>query len=94
MVPAEVRFVEAFDALHALRRVGVNEFCRELGVSRGTFSSWKSGTTNRHAKVEWFTALCRRGVSAEWLLLGTGDMFVFGEKSNITAPLCSISGKK
>lgn len=74
MVPAEKRFVEAFELLHASGKVGVIEFCSELGISKGTFSTWKSGTTNRHAKVEWFTALCRRGVSAEWLLLGTGEM--------------------
>lgn len=74
MVPAEKRFVEAFELLRASGRVGVTEFCSELGISKGTFGTWKSGTTNRHAKVEWFTALCRRGVSAEWLLLGTGEM--------------------
>lgn len=75
MVPAELRFVEAFETLRASGRVGVTEFCRELGISKGTFGSWKSGTTNRHAKVEWFTALAARGVSSEWLLLGTGPMF-------------------
>lgn len=74
MADAEIRFVEAFETLRALGRVGVNEFCQELGISAGTFCTWKSGTTNRHAKVEWFTALAARGVSAEWLLLGTGDM--------------------
>lgn len=74
MVAAEKRFVEAFETLRASGRVGVTEFCSELGISKGTFGSWKSGTTNRHAKVEWFTALAARGVSSEWLLLGTGPM--------------------
>ena len=74
MVPAELRFVEAFELLRSMGRVGVSEFCAELGISKGTFGSWKSGTTNRHAKVEWFTALAARGVSPEWLLLGSGPM--------------------
>ena len=76
MVPAEKRFVEAFELLRSSGKVTVVGFCADLGISQGTFGSWKSGTTNRHAKVEWFTALAARGVSAEWLLLGTGPMLV------------------
>lgn len=74
MVAAEKRFVEAFELLRAAGTINQSEFCRELGISKGTFCTWKSGTTNRHAKVEWFTALAARGVSSEWLLLGTGPM--------------------
>ena len=74
MAPAEERFIEAFELLRASGSLNQSEFCRELGISKGTFGTWKSGTTNRHAKVEWFTALAARGVSSEWLLLGKGEM--------------------
>lgn len=74
MVPAETRFIEAFELLRASGAINQSEFCRELGISKGTFCTWKSGTTNRHAKVEWFTALAAHGVSSEWLLLGKGTM--------------------
>ena len=74
MAPAETRFIEAFELLRSSGVINQSEFCRELGISKGTFGVWKSGTTNRHAKVEWFTALAARGVSSEWLLLGKGAM--------------------
>lgn len=74
MAPAETRFIEAFELLRSSGAINQSEFCREVGVSKGTFGLWKSGTTNRHAKVEWFTALAARGVSSEWLLLGKGAM--------------------
>ena len=76
MAPAEERFIEAFELLRAAGSLNQSEFCRELCISKGTFCTWKSRTTNRHAKVEWFTALAARGVSSEWLLLGTGPMLV------------------
>lgn len=74
MAPAEQRFIEAFELLRSSGKLNQSEFCRELGISKGTFGTWKSGTTNRHAKVEWFTALAEHGISSEWLLLGTGPM--------------------
>lgn len=71
---------ELIKTIEELKKAGFvyndSDFCSELGISKGTFGSWKSGTTNRHAKVEWFTALAARGVSSEWLLLGTGPMLV------------------
>lgn len=74
MAPAELRFIEAFELLRSSGKIGVREFCREVGEHPGTFGTWKSGKSNRRASVEWFSALCGYGVSAEWLLTGNGPM--------------------
>lgn len=75
MTAPEERFVLAFDTLAEQGKIGVRQFCRDVGINHGNFSTFKSGTTNRCARVEWFSELCRYGVSADWLLTGRGSMF-------------------
>lgn len=74
----EDRFRQAFLTLKANHRIKAIDFARELGVTRAHVSNTITNndkTQERHIPVRWFSQLCRHGVSAEWLLLGKGNMF-------------------
>lgn len=70
---AELRLIEAFGRLQQMRVVTLYGFAKDTGTNIGTFHAFRKGS-NRKARIEWFVYLCERGVSPEWLLLGTGPM--------------------
>ena len=75
MTAPEERFLAAFNILLSEGKIGVRQFCRDMEINQGNFSTFRKGTTTRCARVEWFSELCRYGVSADWLLTGRGSMF-------------------
>ena len=72
----EQRFVTAFAALREGNRLTLADFCRDNAIDKPRLVNTIKGDTNRHVPVSWFGALCRYGVSAEWLLTGAGEMMI------------------
>ena len=77
MTMEEDRFKQAFNTLRSEKRLKPIDFARRLGVGRSYVSNALNDNQSqgRHIPVSWFAELCRYGVSAEWLLLGKGNMF-------------------
>lgn len=75
MTAPEERFVAAFKLLRESNKIQLTQFCRDLGIPHSNFSFFMRGDSTRHSRVEWFSELCRYGVSADWLLTGRGPMF-------------------
>jgi hypothetical protein len=70
---AELRLIEAFGYMQERHMVTLYGFAKDTGTNIGTFHAFRKGS-NRKARIEWFVYLCERGVSPEWLLLGTGPI--------------------
>lgn len=71
----EARFREAFLTLRNNNQMNAVDFARSLGVSKSLVSHIINNN-RRKVPARWFGELCREyGVSAEWLLLGKGNMF-------------------
>lgn len=68
------RFIEAFDAVAERDGVSMGRLCDSIGMLRPNLAHLRHGR-GRHVQVEWMDALCRLGVSADWLLTGAGEMF-------------------
>ena len=76
MTMEEIRFKEAFELLRDSRQLTLADFCRDNAIDKPRLVNTIKGDTNRHVPVSWFGALCRYGVSADWLLTGRGAMMI------------------
>ena len=72
------RFFEALDVLKDQRRIkGLQTFTKEFGLNYGNMNTLKHNRDKRTFRVEYLAYLAEKyGVSCEWLLLGTGPMFI------------------
>ncbi len=72
------RFFKALDVLKDQRRIkGLQTFTREFGLNYGNMNTLKHNRDKRTLRVEHLAYLAEGyGVSCEWLLLGTGPMFI------------------
>lgn len=71
------RFFEAIDILKAQKKIrGLQTLTREYNINRWNLITVKKEPEIRVLKPEWIVYLVRDyGVSANWILLGTGSMF-------------------
>lgn len=71
------RFFEAIDILKAQKKIrGLQTLTREYNINRWNLITVKKEPEIRVLKPEWIVYLVRDyGVSANWILLGTGGMF-------------------
>lgn len=70
------RFFEAVDMLKAQKRIrGLQTFTRTYGINRWNMCTVKSKPDVSVLKPEWIVYLVRDyNISAEWILLGKGEM--------------------
>lgn len=67
-----------FQAIEALRdRHSIPEICESIDTDKGNFYRKRRGERGcAKVPVEWLSAIVAHyGVSAEWLLIGKGEMF-------------------
>lgn len=71
------RFYEALDAIIAMGRIrGVNTYCRLYEIDRRNLLAQRKDLGRGWFQVSWLQPMVKEyGVSASWLLLGTGKMF-------------------
>lgn len=71
------RFFEAIDILKAQKKIrGLQTLTREYNINRWNLITVKKEPEIRVLKPEWIVYLVRDyGISANWILLGTGSMF-------------------
>ena len=71
------RFFEAIDMLKAQKRIrGLQTFTNLYGINRWNIITVKQNPERSVLKPEWIVYIVRDyGVSADWILLGRGDMF-------------------
>ena len=71
------RFFEAIDMLKAQKRIrGLQTFTTEHEINRWNMYTVKCNPERSVLKPEWMVYLVRNyGISANWLLLGEGNMF-------------------
>ena len=71
------RFFKAIDTLILQNRLrGLQTFTRNHNLNQGNMTTLKNNRTKRGVKPEYLAFLAEDyGVSCEWLLLGTGEMF-------------------
>ena len=62
-------------------KVSANEMERQCGISHSTISSQVNGKSKLSATVIAELLAYRPDISAEWLLRGTGDMFLDGSSA-------------
>ena len=74
------RFFHAIDVLRRRRVIrGLQTFTRLHSINYGNMNTLKNNRDRHALKTEYLAFLAQDyGVSCEWLLLGTGDMFVSG----------------
>lgn len=72
MTMEEERFIKAYRFLKSVGRISGVEVSRECNVHECNVSLTLQG--KRRIPVSWYVMLCKRGISAEWLLLGKGNM--------------------
>ena len=70
------RFFEAIEELR-VRKHSIPEICERIDTDKGNFYRKRRGERgNATLPVEWLSALVEKyNVSAEWLLVGKGEMF-------------------
>lgn len=71
------RFFMAIETLRSLHKIrGLQTFTRTYDLNKWNMVTLKNDPEGHILKTECLTYLVRDfGISAEWLLLGTGDMF-------------------
>lgn len=71
------RFFIAIDELRKKKQIrGLQSFTRKYGLNYWNTMTVKNDPQGHILKTEWLSFLVRDyNVSAEWLLLGSGDMF-------------------
>ncbi len=71
------RFYEALDAIIAMGIIrGVNTYCRLYEIDRRNLLAQRKDLGRGWFQVSWLQPMVKEyGVSASWLLLGTGKMF-------------------
>lgn len=71
------RFFEAIDMLKAQKVIrGLQTFTNAYEINRWNLNTVKANPENCVLKPEWIVYLVRDyGISAEWILLGFGNMF-------------------
>jgi len=71
------RFYEALDAIIAMGKIrGVNTYCRLYEIDRRNLLAQRKDLGRGWFQVSWLQPMVKEyGISANWLLLGTGKMF-------------------
>lgn len=71
------RFFEAIDMLKVQKRIrGLQKFTRAYNINHWDLNTVKSNPDRSVLKPEWIVYLIRDyNISAEWILLGKGNMF-------------------
>ena len=71
------RFFEAIDMLKAQKKIrGLQTFTRKYNINRWNMNTVKWNPEKSVLKPEWIVYLVRDfGVSADWVLMGRGDIF-------------------
>lgn len=71
------RFFEAIDMLKAQKKIrGLQTFTRKYNINRWNMNTVKWNPEKSVLKPEWIVYLVRDfGVSADWVLMGKGDVF-------------------
>ena len=87
-----------FDAIMMLRRQrklrGIQSFARKYGLSTGNLIVIKNNGSGA-IKAEYIAYLCRDyNISAEWVLLGKGEMFTHKPSKTEESPLPETSASE
>lgn len=71
------RFYSALDAIIAMKKIrGVNTYCRLYEIDRRNLQANRKDLDRGWFQLSWLQPLVKEyGVSAEWLLTGSGRMF-------------------
>ena len=71
------RFYDSLDAIIAMRKIrGVNTYCRLYEIDRRNFIAQRKDLDRGWFQVSWLYPMVKEyGVSAKWLLSGSGKMF-------------------
>lgn len=71
------RFFEAIDMLKAQKKIrGLQTFTRKYNINRWNMNTVKWNPEKSVLKPEWIVYLVRDfGVSADWVLMGRGNVF-------------------
>ena len=86
------RFFEAIDTLIAQGKMrGLGTFTRTNNLNYGNFFQLRKNQASTILKPEFMMYLCRDyNISAEWLIMGTGEMF----KKEVISNLSDVDMKK